>query len=71
MVKNTDFKYEDKIEEEFPLLYENNQYINLTTDEEYHFTFLADKLKGVDEFIGPIHKYGLTDSKELHINFFR
>ena len=53
------------------MLYENNQYINLTTDEEYHFTFLADKLKGVDEFIGPIHKYGLTDSKELHIIFFR
>src|SRR5699024_7864487 len=67
VVKTTDFG--EKVEEEFPLLYENDQYINPTTDEAYHFTFLADKLKGLDEFIGPIHKYGLTDNKELLISF--
>ena len=67
VVKTTDFG--EKVEEEFPLLYENDQYINPTTDEAYHFTFLADKLKGLDEFIGPVHKYGLTDNKELLISF--
>lgn len=67
VVKTTDFG--EKVEEEFPLLYENDHYINPTTDEAYHFTFLADKLKGLDEFIGPVHKYGLTDNKELLISF--
>src|SRR5699024_1654956 len=67
VVKTTHF--DEKVEEEYPLLYENDQYINLTTDEIYHFTFLADKLKGVDDFIGPIHKNELTDIKELLISF--
>jgi len=67
VVKTTHF--DEKVEGEFPLLYENDQYTNLTTDEIYHFTFLADKLKGLDKFIGPVHKYGLTDNKELLISF--
>lgn len=67
--QTTHFKLEDRIEEKFPLLYENDHYINLTTDDAYYLPFLADKLKGVDEFIGPVHKYGLTDHKELLISF--
>lgn len=69
VVQTTYFKFEDKAEEEFPALYENNQYVNLDTGEAYHIPFLLDKLKGIDEFIGPVYKYGLTDSKQLDIVF--
>lgn len=67
--KMTTFESQDEMEEEFPLLYENDQYMNLSTDEEYHLPFLADKLKGIDKYIEPVYKYGLTDNKELIVGF--